>query len=133
MFNKYSLEVSRIFKQAEEEMLDLHHPYVGSEHLLLSILKCDKTLASIASKFDLTYDNFKNELLLVVGSATKISSFILYTPLLKRIIAQAGEDAKESSEELTAKHLFRAIIEEGEGIAIRLLYGMDINLDRLYH
>ena len=132
MFNKYSLEVSRIFKQAEEEMLDLHHPYVGSEHLLLSILKCDKTLASIASKFDLTYDNFKNELLLVVGSATKISSFILYTPLLKRIIAQAGEDAKESSEELTAKHLFRAIIEEGEGIAIRLLYGMDINLDRLY-
>ena len=132
MFDKYSLVVSKIFKKAESEMLELHHPYVGSEHLLLSILKSDNEIANIASKYDLTYDNFKKELMLVVGSATKASSFVLYTPLLKRIIAQANIDAKERNEELNSKHLFRAIIEEGEGIAIRLLYGMDINLDSLY-
>lgn len=132
MFNRYSFAISKIFKKAEEEMFNLHHPYVGSEHLLLSLLKYDKEIAQIATKYNLTYDNFKNELLLVVGSATKASSFVLYTPLLKRIISLAGEDAKESGEELNSKHLFRAIIEEGEGIAIRLLYGMNINLDSLY-
>ena len=132
MFNKYSFTISKIFKKAEEEMFNLHHPYVGSEHLLLSLLKYDKEIIQIATKYNLTYDNFKKELLLVVGSATKASSFVLYTPLLKRVISLATDDAKESGEELNSKHLFRAIIEEGEGIAIRLLYGMNINLDNLY-
>ena len=109
-----------------------HHPYVGSEHLLLCFLKNSKDVKEIASKYNLTYDNFKKELLLVVGSSSKESAYILYTPLLKRVINLAMEDAKERKEELNSKHLFLALLEEGEGIAIRLLYGMNINLDSMY-
>ena len=58
MFNKYSFTISKIFKKAEEEMFNLHHPYVGSEHLLLSLLKYDKEIIQIATKYNLTYDNF---------------------------------------------------------------------------
>ena len=86
MFDKYSLEISKIFKCAEEEMLSLHHPYVGSEHLLLSLLKNSTTISNIAKKYDLTYESFRKELILVVGSSSKKSTYILYTPLLKRII-----------------------------------------------
>ena len=132
MFDKYSLEVSRIFKDAEEEMLELNHPYVGSEHLLLSLLKNSKVIANIANKNNLTYDNFKKELILVVGSSTKKSKYILYTPLLKRIINLSLEEANEKRIELNAIHLFKALLEEGEGIAIRLLYGMNIDLEKLY-
>ncbi len=132
MFDKYSFTISKIFKYAEEEMKVLHHPYVGSEHLLLSLLKNSKDVKEIASKYNLTYDNFKKELLLVVGSSSKESAYILYTPLLKRVINLAMEDAKERKEELNSKHLFLALLEEGEGIAIRLLYGMNINLDSMY-
>ena len=132
MFDKYSFTISKIFKFAEEEMKVLHHPYVGSEHLLLSLLKNSKDVKEIASKYNLTYDNFKKELLLVVGSSSKESAYILYTPLLKRVINLAMEDAKERKEELNSKHLFLALLEEGEGIAIRLLYGMNINLDSMY-
>lgn len=132
MYNKFNFTVSKIFKGAEEEMLLLHHPYVGSEHLLLSLLKRDNDIKNICSKFSLDYDTFKKELLLVVGSATKKSSVVLYTPLLKRVINLAIEDASEKKEELNSKHLFRALLEEGEGIAIRLLYEMNINLDTLY-
>lgn len=132
MFDKYSFTISKIFKYAEEEMKVLHHPYVGSEHLLLSLLKNSKDVKEIASKYNLTYDNFKKELLLVVGSSSKESTYILYTPLLKRVINLAMEDAKERKEELNSKHLFLALLEEGEGIAIRLLYGMNINLDSMY-
>lgn len=132
MFDKYSFTISKIFKYAEEEMKVLHHPYVGSEHLLLSLLKNSKDVKEIASKYNLTYDNFKKELLLVVGSSSKESAYVLYTPLLKRVINLAMEDAKERKEELNSKHLFLALLEEGEGIAIRLLYGMNINLDSMY-
>ena len=132
MFDKYSFTISKIFKFAEEEMKVLHHPYVGSEHLLLSLLKNSKDVKEIASKYNLTYDNFKKELMLVVGSSSKSSSYVLYTPLLKRVINLAMEDAKERKEELNSKHLFLALLEEGEGIAIRLLYGMNINLDSIY-
>ena len=95
MFDKYSLEISNIFKEAEKEMLNLNHPYVGSEHLLLSLLKNSKEISKIASKYDLTYESFKKELMLIVGSAAKKSSYILYTPLLKRIINLAIEEASE--------------------------------------
>ena len=132
MFDKYSFTISKIFKYAEEEMKVLHHPYVGSEHLLLSLLKNSKDVKEIASKYNLTYDNFKKELLLVVGSSSKESAYVLYTPLLKRVINLAMEDAKERKEELNSKHLFLALLEEGEGIAIRLLYRMNINLDSMY-
>ncbi len=132
MFDKYSFTISKIFKYAEEEMKVLHHPYVGSEHLLLSLLKNSKDVKEIASKYNLTYDNFKKELLLVVGSSSKESAYVLYTPLLKRVINLAMDDAKERKEELNSKHLFLALLEEGEGIAIRLLYGMNINLDSMY-
>ena len=132
MYNKFNFAVSKIFKGAEEEMLSLHHPYVGSEHLLLSILKKDPSIKNICSKFNLDYDSLKKELILAVGSATKKSTIVLYTPLLKRVINLAIEDAEEKKEELNSKHLFRALLEEGEGIAIRLLYNMNINLDNLY-
>ena len=132
MFDKYSFTIRKIFKCAEEEMQTLHHPYVGSEHLLLSLLKNSPEIISIADKFDLTYDNFKKELMLIVGSSSKASQYILYTPLLKRVINLALDDAKERKEELNPKHLFLALLEEGEGIAIRLLYGMNINLDSIY-
>ena len=132
MFDKYSLEISKIFKCAEEEMLSLHHPYVGSEHLLLSLLKNSTTISNIAKKYDLTYESFRKELILVVGSSSKKSTYILYTPLLKRIINLSLDEANEKKEELNALHLLKALLEEGEGIAIRLLYGMDINLEKLY-
>ena len=39
MKNNYDLEVKKVLKNAEKEMFDLNHPYVGSEHMLLGILK----------------------------------------------------------------------------------------------
>lgn len=132
MFDKYSLEISKIFKSAEEEMFTLHHPYVGSEHLLLSLLKNSTIVSSLAKKYNLTYELFRKELISVVGSSSKKSNYILYTPLLKRIINLSIDEANEKKEELNATHLFKALLEEGEGIAIRLLYGMDINLEKLY-
>ena len=84
-FNK---DVCMILKSAEGEMLNLRHPYVGTEHLLLALLKRDR-VKRICYKFNLTYAGFRDELVRLIGQASKKSEVILYTPLLKLVIDNA--------------------------------------------
>ena len=88
MYNNYSLEVKRIFKDAEKIAIDLNHPYIGTEHLLLSLINNDDKIKKILLKYDLTYDEFLDELLLVVGTSENKKCTCIYTPLLKRVIKQ---------------------------------------------
>ena len=133
MFENFGFEMSKLFKAAEKERYKLKHPYVGSEHLLLAILQNDNETSKKLKEYNLTYESFKNELVKVVGTSSKPSEINLYTPLLKRVIMNALEDAKENNNGIvTENHLLLALIEEGEGIAIRLMVSMDIDLDGLY-
>ena len=130
MYNNYSLEVKRIFKDAEKIAIDLNHPYIGTEHLLLSLINNDDKIKKILLKYDLTYDEFLDELLLVVGTSENKKCTCIYTPLLKRVIKTADEISKNKMMEPT--HLLEAILEEGEGIAIRIIISMGIDIDKLY-
>ena len=133
MFNNFGFIGSKILKLAEEERASMHHPYVGSEHLLLAILKSDITLKKVLNEYNLTYKKFKDELIAIVGTSKKNIEVNLYTPLLKRILSNALEDAKENNKgEVTASHLLVAMLDEGEGIAIRIMIGLDIDIDSLY-
>ncbi len=133
MFDNFNFEVAGIFKKCEKEMEDLKHPYVGSEHLLLAILANNDKLSKTLNGYGITYNRFKKELIDVVGVGSKKSDIKLYTPLLKRVIEGALSDAKEENNGLvTPTHLFLALLEESEGIAIRILISLDVNLDKLY-
>ena len=130
MYNNYSLEVKRIFKDAEKIAIDLNHPYIGTEHLLLSLINNDDKIKKILLKYDLTYDEFLDELLLVVGTSENKKCTCIYTPLLKRVIKTADEISKNKM--MKPMHLLEAILEEGEGIAIRIIISMGIDIDKLY-
>ncbi len=133
MFNNFGSSISAIFKEAEKERYLLHHPYVGTEHLLLAILKCDDDIALFFQKYNLTYQKFRKELINVVGSSQETLDINLWTPLLKRVVESALENAKENNNGIvTTKDLILALFEEGEGIGIRLLIGMNIDIDSLY-
>lgn len=132
MFNNFGFIGSKILKEAEVERYNLHHPYVGSEHLLLALLK-NSALKEKLNEYHLSYKKFKEELISVVGIPKKNMEINLYTPLIKRIISCALEDAKENNRgEVTASHLLLAMLDEGEGIAIRIMIGLDIDIDSLY-
>lgn len=133
MFNNFGFIGSKLLKDAEEERKVLSHPYVGSEHLLLAILKNDSNTKEILEDFGLTYKRFRNELIDIVGIPKKNIEVNLYTPLLKRILANALSDAKENNKGVvTESHMLISMLDEGEGIAIRIMIGMNINLDDLY-
>ncbi len=133
MFNNFGFMGSKILKEAESERYSLSHPYVGSEHLLLAILKGNSALKSKLNEYHLTYNNFREELIKIVGIPKKNMEVNLYTPLLKRVISSALSDAKENNDgKVTESHFLIAILDEGEGIAIRIMIGMGINIDELY-
>lgn len=70
--------MEELFKIAEQEMTELHHPYVGTEHFILAYLK----------KFGndyITYDKFKEYIIKIIGCSFKESEYILYTPILRKI------------------------------------------------
>ncbi len=130
MYNNYNLETSRIFKDAEKIMMSLNHGYVGTEHLFLSMLKNSEEIRNLLEKYQIEYDGFLEELLLVVNSETCKKVACIYTPLLKKVIKNAEMHAKNSY--ITPLMLLESLLEEGEGIAIRILISMGLDIDKLY-
>ncbi|MDD2435334.1 MAG: ATP-dependent Clp protease ATP-binding subunit [Bacilli bacterium] len=134
IFNNFTEEARKILIRAKEEMHELKHPYVGSEHLLLAILKDDNNISKKLKEYDFDYHVFKEEIINVVGVGTKANDYFLYTPLLKRVMEGATIDSKENNNgEVTINHLFSSLLEEGEGVAIRIMLGMNIDIDNLYN
>lgn len=133
MFVNFSEEVRHILKQAEKERADLNHPYVGSEHLLLSLLK-NSRIKEVFEKRGLTYNKFKNKLIDIVGIGTKKSEFILYTPLLKRILENSIIEAREdNNKNVTPEILVISILDSEDGVANSILKSLRINIDKLYY
>lgn len=133
MFSKFNEEAQKVLIMAKKEMVSLKHPYVGSEHLFLSLLKESKQIQEEFLRFNVTYSQFRDELVRIVGLGTEEHSLFLYTPLLKRILENAAMTARDTnSSEVTSTHLLLALIEEGEGVALRVLSTMNVNIDEVY-
>ena len=106
MFAKFNEETQKSIGISKQEMSELKHPYVGSEHLLLAILKLIIQLVKIKT-YGVEYKSFKEKLVSIIGIGSKKSEWFLYTPLLKRVIENAISDSRENNDgEVTVEHLF---------------------------
>lgn len=132
MFGNFTEDAKKIMVGAKIEMKELKHPYVGSEHLMLSILKNDKTIKEQLKQYNLDYDSFKKAIIESIGIGKKENEWFLYTPLIKRVIEEAIVSSKENNHnEVTPRHLLYALLEEGEGVAVRIMISMGIDLEEL--
>ena len=128
MENKYSLKTCKIIKDAEVIKEKLNHLYVGTEHLLLSVLKNDENLAELSSKYNLKFDKFLEEVKMYKCEEEN-NLGVIYTPLLKKVLLDAE---KESDGKVSPTDLLKAILAEGDGIAFRILVSMDVDIESLY-
>ena len=130
---KFSEEVQKILKKAKIEMQKLKHAFIGSEHLILSILNEDNIVSNKLKEYQVTYNNFRDTLINIVGIGKSVNNYFIYTPLLKRVLEEASIDAKEAKvSEVSLNTLFLAILDEGEGVGIRILYKLSVDVDKLY-
>jgi len=133
-FEKFSEKAAQVFVTAQEEAKELGHSYVGTEHILLGLLKVGNSVASeILAGMGVTYSRAKSEIISMVGMGMR--GFITspqMTPRAKRVTELAYEEAKMlGSEKILPEHLLLGIIREGEGIAIHVLSKLGIDLQIL--
>ena len=133
MFGKFSEDAQKILVSAKKEMYELKHQYIGSEHIILSMLKNNNEIIEKFKKYKITYKKFKDELINIVGIGDNESNLLIYTELVKRVLENLIIDSKETNEEITAISLLLAILNEGEGTAIRLLITMGVDINKLYN
>lgn len=133
MFGNFKEDTREVLMEAKRQKSLLKHPYVGSEHLLLAILNSENEVSSKLKEYGLTYELFKEKIIETIGYGSENNEWFLYTPLLKRVIENAILDSKETNMGIvTINHLFSSLLEEGEGIAVRMLVSLEIDLDELY-
>lgn len=107
--------MDELFLLAEKEMLELKHPYVGTEHFVLAYLK--KFNNSI-----LTYDEFKKNILRIIGTSYMESDYILYTPILRNIKNNCNNVYEAMVKILT----------DDDCIAYNILLSMNVDIETLY-
>ncbi len=132
MFDNFTERAAKVFIEAQNEARDMGHPYVGTEHLLLGLLKVGgRYLDLVFKQFDLNYNKIKNEITQVVG--TNASQGIIGspqpTPRSKRIIELAYDESElMGSSRIDAEHILLGICREAEGIASHILKRTGVNL-----
>ena len=133
MFIKFNEEAQKILKNSKIEMQKLKHAFIGSEHVLLSILNSSNNISDKLNELGINYDVFQKELIRLVGVGNSKNDYFIYTPLLKRILENAIIDTKEcNNNEVTIESIFLSILDEGEGIAVRILCNLGIDIDNMY-
>lgn len=132
MFGKFSEEAQRVLVDAQKEMSELKHPYIGSEHLLLAILKNNQELVNKFKKYKITYKSFKEELINLVGIGDNTPDLLLYSTTLKTILENVIIESRETGDEISVNELLLSLLNEGEGKAIRILLSLGVDINKLY-
>lgn len=135
MFDNFTERAAKVFIEAQNDAKDMGHPYVGTEHILLGLLKVKgKYLDIIFSDFNISYNRMKAEITNVVGtnSSQGIIGSPQPTPRAKRIIELAYDESElMGSSRIDAEHLLLAICREAEGIASHIMKRLGINLQNM--
>jgi ATP-dependent Clp protease ATP-binding subunit ClpC len=127
MFEKFTEKARQVILQAREEALELGHTYLGSEHILLALIKEEELPILILSKFGLTAEKVRRALL---GQITKgsHSGEILFAPDAKRVLEFAVEEARILHHQFVGpEHLLIGVVREKTGLGGRILRGFGLD------
>lgn len=133
MNGMYTERVKRVLQLAREESARLHHNYVGTEHLLLGILREGSGVAaSILINLNLGLDEIRQsvEEMITASSGTLTIGQIPLTPRAKRALEQASQEARAlNSKYVGTEHLLLALLADQKGIAAQVLNAYDVSYD----
>ena len=134
-FDKFTDKARKVLVLAQEEARALHQPYVGTEHVLLALLKeKDGLAAQTLDHLGVTYDAaLECVRQLVKGDDTAdVSGHLSFTPRVKRVLENSLREAMQMGKSyISTEHLLLGIVREGEGTAIDVLRNMGVEGDAI--
>jgi ATP-dependent Clp protease ATP-binding subunit ClpC len=132
--NNFTPRAQQVLALARKEADRFNHNYVGTEHLLLGLIKLGQGVAvNVLNKMNLDLDTVRLEVEKQVGNGpeTKMVGNIPYTPRVKKVLALAGKEAKGLNHSYVGtEHILLGLLREGEGVAARVLKNLEVDLER---
>ena len=136
MFNRFTERARKVIILAKEEARRFNHDYIGTEHILLGLIReGEGVAAAVLQKMGVSLENIRLEIekLVQPGPTTQIIGDIPFTPRAKKALELSAEEARSLGHNyIGTEHLLLGLIREGEGIAYQVLLnlGLDLNTVR---
>ena len=132
MFDKFTNRAKQVIKLAKKEAQRLNHNYLGTEHLLLGLLKLGQGVAvNVLRNFSLDYESIRQEIEKLVGFGPEIQVYgdPALTGRVKRVFESANEEAAGLGHNYVGtEHLLLALLQQQDGVAAQVLDNLNVNL-----
>jgi len=130
--NNFTPRAQQVLALARKEAERFNHNYVGTEHVLLGLIKLGQGVAvNVLEKMGLQLDTVRVEVEKQVGSGPDQASpgQIPYTPRVKKVLSLADKEAKQLNHSYVGtEHLLLGLLHEGEGVAARVLNSLNVDV-----
>ena len=132
--NNFTPRAQQVLALASKEAERFNHNYVGTEHLLLGLIKLGQGVAvNVLQKMGLELETVRVEVEKQVGAGPegKIVGNIPYTPRVKKVLALAGKEAKSLNHSYVGtEHILLGLLREGEGVAAVVLKNLEVDIEK---
>jgi ATP-dependent Clp protease ATP-binding subunit ClpC len=135
MFDRFTERARKVIILAKEEAKRFNHDYIGTEHILLGLIKEGESVAAaVLQNLGLSLDTIRLEVekLVQFGPSTVVSGDIPFTPKAKKVIELAMDEARRLGHNyIGTEHLLLGLIKEGEGVASHVLMNVGLDLNKV--
>src|SRR3954466_3959515 len=132
--NNFTPRAQQVLALARKEADRFNHNFVGTEHLLLGLIKLGQGVAvNVLQKLGLDLETVRMEVEKQVGTGPdqKMIGNIPYTPRVKKVLALAAKEAKNLNHTYVGtEHILLGLLREGDGVAARVLKNMDVDIEQ---
>lgn len=134
MFERFTQQARQVVVWAQEEARGLQHNYIGTEHLLLGLLREEQGLAArVLASLGVTVEQVRAQVVRIAGAGEEPSSGqIPFTPQAKQVLEMAlGEALSLGHDDIATEHVLLGLLRDDEGVAVRILMDCDVDLPDL--
>jgi ATP-dependent Clp protease ATP-binding subunit ClpA len=132
--HNFTPRAQQVLALARKEADALNHNFVGTEHLLLGLIRLGQGVAvTVLLKLGLDLETVRLEVTKQVGTAPeqKMIGNIPYTPRVKKVLALAAKEAKALNHTYVGtEHILLGLLQEGDGVAARVLKNLDVDVEQ---
>ena len=134
MFERFTERARQVVVLAQDEARLLKHNYIGTEHLLLGLLREEEGLAArVLESLDITVEEVRDQVARIVGYGDEVASGqIPFTPRAKKVLELSLREALSLGHNyIGTEHVLLGLVREGEGVAVRILLDFDADAEKI--
>jgi ATP-dependent Clp protease ATP-binding subunit ClpA len=134
MFERFTERARRVVVFAQEEARDLNHSYIGTEHLLLGLMRdADSVAGRALQELEIGHDAVREQVIEIIGRGEQApSGHIPFTPGAKKVLELSLREALQLNHNyIGTEHILLGLVGEGEGVAAHVLIKLGGSLSRV--